>query len=108
MSTLDTVLDRLIRALATDNEQVFSVAIDTLADLGYASVPKLIEALSAPDRRVRLGAIAALAIIGPDATAAHSKLATLAEDEDDEIAEAARLALAAIATEDRDRSRFAA
>ncbi len=96
MNTVQTIIERLIRALATDNERVYTAAIETLADLGATAVPALIDATHSSDRRIRLGAIAAIGIIGREAHSAQRVLVRLQNDPDDEVAEAATLALESV------------
>lgn len=100
MSKDDNLLPRLIQALGSENVHVFESAMELLIDLGPGIVPALIEALEQSDRNVRLGVLAVLGSLGPDARGAIAAVRRLVDDEDDEIAEAAAITLVQIRGED--------
>ncbi len=94
MSDNDAVLQKLIEALGSNNPRIFESAVELLCDLGPGIVPDLLDALSDCDRAVTIGILAVLAELGPDAGDAIPAVAPLTRSPDEEIAEAARVALA--------------
>jgi HEAT repeat protein len=81
-------------ALAKADEMTVRNALDALASLGPAAVPRLIESLKHEAPRIHVVYI--LGQIGPDAAPATEALAKLIVDEDELVAEEAVLALAKI------------
>lgn len=82
------------KALANADETTAHHAMDALASLGPAAVPRLIDVLKHPKLRVQSAHI--LGLIGPPAAPAAEALAKLVADGDSRVALEATLALAKI------------
>jgi HEAT repeat protein len=81
-------------AMADADETTVRHALDALAQLGAAAVPRLVRALE--NEHHRLEVIYVLTQIGPDAAPATEALANLASDPDEQVAHESLIALAAI------------
>lgn len=90
----DIMLPIWEKVLATADETTAQYALDALATLGPAAVPRLIDYLK--HKSVRAKAIYVLGQIGPPAAAATDGLAKLVNDDDSQVATEAVLALASI------------
>ena len=85
----------LIAALRRTNEHdEMSSFVEALGTIGKDSVPLLIEALKDDNKKIRLVAIEALGLIGPDAKQAMPFLIALLDDRDDEARKSGIAALA--------------
>jgi HEAT repeat protein len=81
-------------AMADADETTIRHALDAMAQLGAAAVPRLTAALE--NEKHRLEVIYVLTHIGPEAAPAAEALANLASDPNEQVAHEALLALAAI------------
>jgi HEAT repeat protein len=94
-------LDVLIQLLGHENPALRNCAAHGISDLGRKAAPAtgaLIEAANDPDIWVRLTAIRALGLIGPEASDAIPVLRDLTASDDNTVAAAAQRALEAIET----------
>ncbi|MFO0843868.1 MAG: HEAT repeat domain-containing protein [Gemmataceae bacterium] len=92
----ESALPLLALALEDRDAGVRLLAEEGLARGGVGSVPSLLESLGAKSRRVRLGAVRALGLIGPAAKGARGGLEKLTAGPDAALQLAAREALRAI------------